>query len=190
MLHLDAVARELTEQLSWPSDESDVTAWRAQWSAAFTVGHQEVITTSKALSIRLAQLARDIRDRISSALAIETEDGPLTKLMKAFQESLIHDLTPEDFADMYAQTIAYGLLSSRIADPKKKSVDDLAIHMRLSPFLKELMDTFLRAGGRDSRTGLDFDELGVGKYGFSAQQLEDAGYLKCGTTARFLGQQQ
>ena len=34
------------------------------------------------------------------------------------------------------------------------------------------------------------DELGVGKYGFSAQQLEDAGYLKCGTTARFLGQQE
>lgn len=32
------------------------------------------------------------------------------------------------------------------------------------------------------------DELGVGKYGFSAQQLEDAGYLKCGTAARFLGQ--
>ena len=34
------------------------------------------------------------------------------------------------------------------------------------------------------------DELGVGKYGLSAQQLEDAGYLKCGTTARFLGQPQ
>jgi hypothetical protein len=32
------------------------------------------------------------------------------------------------------------------------------------------------------------DETGVGKYGFSAQQLEDAGYLKCGTAARFLGQ--
>jgi predicted helicase len=163
VLHLDAVARELTEQLSWPSDESDVAAWRAQWSAAFTVGHQEVITTSKALSIRLAQLARDIRDRISTALAIETNDGPLTKLMKAFQESLIHDLTPEDFADMYAQTIAYGLLSSRIADPKKKSVDDLAIHMRLSPFLKELMETFLKVGGRNKRTGLDFDELEIGK---------------------------
>jgi hypothetical protein len=34
------------------------------------------------------------------------------------------------------------------------------------------------------------DELGVGKYGLGAQQLEDAGYLKCGTTARFLGQTQ
>jgi hypothetical protein len=34
------------------------------------------------------------------------------------------------------------------------------------------------------------DEFGVGKYGLSVQQLEDAGYLKCGTTARFLGQTQ
>ncbi len=130
ILHLDAVARELTEQLSWPSDENDVAAWRAQWSAAFTVGHQEVITTSKALSIRLAQLARDIRDRISSALAIETEDGPLTKLMKAFQEALIHDLTSEDFADMYAQTISYGLLSSRIADPTKIVSSAMAVLRR------------------------------------------------------------
>jgi hypothetical protein len=162
-LHLEAVARELTEQLSWPSDESDVTAWRAQWSAAFTVGHQEVITTSKALSIRLAQLARDIRDRIYSALVIETKDGPLTKLMMALQKSLVHDLTPGDFADMYAQTIAYGLLSSRVADPKNKSVDDFSVHMRLSPFLKELMETFLQTGGRNNRSGLDFDELGVGE---------------------------
>jgi predicted helicase len=163
VLHLEAVARELTEQLSWPSDESNVAAWRAQWSAAFTMGHQEVITTSKALSIRLAQLARDIRDRISAALAIETKDGPLTKLMKAFQESLIHDLTPEDFADMYAQTITYGLLSSRIVDPKNKSVDGLTAHMKLSPFLKELMATFLEINGRKAGTGIDFDELGVGE---------------------------
>lgn len=163
VLHLEAVARELTEQLSWPADETDVDAWRAKWRAAFTVGHQEVIATSKALSIRLAQLARDIRNRILEALTIETEDGPLTMLMKSFQESLIHDLTPDDFADMYAQTIAYGLLSSRIADPKKKSIDDFTLHMRLSPFLKELMETFLQAGGRQKSTGLDFDELGVGE---------------------------
>ena len=163
VLHLEAVARELTEQLSWPADESDVDAWRAKWRSAFTVGHQEVITTSKALSIRLAQLARDIRDRISTALTIETADGPLTKLMKAFQESLIHDLTADDFADMYAQTIAYGLLSSRIADPKKKSADDLAVHMRLSPFLQELMEAFFKIGGSNSSIGLDFDELGIGE---------------------------
>jgi predicted helicase len=82
--------------------------------------------------------------------------------MKAFQESLIHDLTPEDFADMYAQTITYGLLSSRIVDPKNKSVDGLTAHMRLSPFLKELMATFLEVNGRKAGTSIDFDELGVG----------------------------
>jgi len=30
------------------------------------------------------------------------------------------------------------------------------------------------------------NELGVGKYGFNAEQLEAAGYLKPGTTTRFL----
>ena len=40
--------------------------------------------------------------------------------MKAFQEALVHDLDADGFADMYAQTIAYGLLSARIADPTKK----------------------------------------------------------------------
>jgi hypothetical protein len=30
------------------------------------------------------------------------------------------------------------------------------------------------------------NELGLGKYGFNAEQLEAAGYLKPGTAARFL----
>ena len=162
VLHLEAVARELTEQLSWPADETDADAWRAKWRAAFTLGHQEVIKTSERLSIRLAQLARAVRDRITAALAIETPDGQLSQLLKAFRDSLIQNLTPDDFADMYAQTIAYGLLSSRIADPGRGSIDDLATHMKLSPFLKELLDSFLKAGGRDSNAALDFDEIGVG----------------------------
>jgi predicted helicase len=65
---------------------------------------------------------------------------------------------------MYAQTIAYGLLSARIADPRKKTIDDFAAHMRTNPFLRELMEAFLQVGGRRGRPGgldLDFDELGV-----------------------------
>ena len=163
-LHLDAVARELTEHLAWPDDDADVEAWRKRWRAAFTLRHREVITTSKELSIRLAELARAIRDRIKTALAIETDNGPLTKLMKAFQEALVHDLDADGFADMYAQTIAYGLLSARIADPHKKTADDFAAHMRTNPFLRELMETFLKVGGRRGKAGgpgIDFDELGV-----------------------------
>jgi predicted helicase len=163
-LHLDSIARELTENLAWPQDENDADAWRQRWRSAFTLGHREVITTAERLSIRLAELAGAIRDRIRSAIAIESSRGPLTRLMKAFQESLVHDLDAEGFADMYAQTISYGLLSSRIADPTKKTADDFAAHMRTSPFLRELMQTFLKAGGRKSKSdgaGIDFDELGV-----------------------------
>ena len=163
-LHLDAVANELTEHLSWPDDEEDADAWREQWHAAFTLRHREVVTTSRALSIRLAELARDIRNRVQTALAVETEDGRITKLMKAFQEALVHDLDADAFADMYAQTIAYGLLSARIADPHRKTADDFAGHMRTNPFLRDLMEMFLHVGGRQSNSdedAIDFDELGV-----------------------------
>ena len=173
-LHLDAVAKELTQHLAWPDDDDDVEAWRKGWRGAFTLRHGEVVTTSKELSIHLAKLAGDIRDRIKSALSIETESSPLTKLMKAFQTSLVHDLDADGFADMYAQTIAYGLLSARIADPHKKTVDDFAGHMRTNPFLRELMETFLKVGGRRGKAGgpgIDFDELGVSEV---VQLLDDA----------------
>ena len=163
-LHLDAVARELSDHLACPDDEEDTDAWRERWRDAFKLRHREVITTSKELSERLAELARAIRDRIRTALAIETETGPLTKLMKAFQTALVHALDKAGFSDMYAQTIAYGLLSARITDPARRTADDFAAHMRTNPFLREMMETFLRVGGRRGkagRSGIDFDELGV-----------------------------
>lgn len=173
-LHLDAVARELSEHLAWPDDDGNAEAWRTRWRAAFTLRHREVVTTSKELSIRLAELARNIRDRIRTALAIETDKGRLTQLMKAFQEALVHNLDADGFADMYAQTIAYGLLSARIADPHKKTADDFAAHMRTNPFLRELMETFLKVGGRRGKAcgpGIDFDELGVSEV---VELLDDA----------------
>jgi predicted helicase len=174
LLHLDDVATTLTERLAWPKDEDNIEQWRETWRSAFIVQHREVVTTSERLSIRLAELARAIRDRIRTALAIETETGPLTKLMKAFQEALVHDLDADGFSDMYAQTIAYGLLSARIADPKRKTADDFAAHMRTNPFLRELMATFLKVGGRHGKAGgpgIDFDELGVSEV---VKLLDDA----------------
>ncbi|MFC1529561.1 type ISP restriction/modification enzyme [Gemmatimonadota bacterium] len=163
-LHLDDIADRLTQDLTWPDNPEDKTAWRERWHAAFTVRHGEVITTSKQLSDRLAKLARTIRDRIETAFAIESENGPLTNLLGAFQTALVHDLDIAGFADMYAQTITYGLLSARITNPEYETADDIATHLHTNPFLKELMETFLHVGGRHNRVGepgIDFDELGV-----------------------------
>src|SRR2546425_1496570 len=165
-LHLDGVATELATKLSWPEDDSNVDRWREKWRSAFTLRPDEVIKTSKALAVELAKLARRIRDRIRTILTIETENGPVTKLMKAFQEALVHDLDVDGFADMYAQTIAYGLLSARVTNPKANTADGFAAQLPVTnPFLKELMETFLHVGGRKGKAGrgpgIDFDELGV-----------------------------
>jgi len=169
VLHLDDVARKLTDHLSWPDDKDDADAWREQWREAFQLRHGEVIDTSKTLSARLAELARAIRDRANSALDIESESGPLTRLKKAFRTALLDDLDTDGFADMYAQTIAYGLLSARIADPSRRTTDGLAANMRTNPFLGELMEAFLHAGRQPEADKadpvdagrIDFDELGV-----------------------------
>jgi len=174
-LHLDHVSEQLRHVLGWPKDASNAEEWRKTWRSAFVLRHREVIKTSENLSIQLAHLARAIRDRITSALAIETESGPLTKLMKAFKEALVHDLDADGFADMYAQTIAYGLLSARISNPNGATADELATQMPVTnPFLKELMETFLQVGGRRSKKGgpnIDFDELGVSEI---VELLDDA----------------
>ena len=162
---LARVEHRLKERLSWPDDASP-TEWRTQWRSAFSERHREVINTSRKLAEHLAALAKDIRARVLEAIAIETDKGHLRKLHKAFQDSLIHDLDRAQFADMYAQTIAYGLLSARMSRPAGLVADDAALMIpNTNPFLRDLMEEFLRVGGRDKKAangaGIDFDELGV-----------------------------
>ena len=174
---VEHVRRELETKLVWPDLETeDADAWRERWASAFTQRRGEVIRTSKRLAERLAELARAIRDAVKApeddagnllgdkgALDVEGESGPLTTLLHAFRASLIQDLGAREFAGMYAQTIAYGLLAARVSRPAGLTPDDLTAMVPVtSPFLRDLLDTFLKAGGR-RRGGreLDFDELGV-----------------------------
>lgn len=159
-LKLDYVHRELKEKLRWPDNEKDVNQWRATWSSAFRLRNREVIRTSQQLAERLAELARSIRKRANTVLAIESDKGPLRRLHAAFKEALIHDLSTDDFADMYAQTISYGLLTARVSRPSGIVADNLADMVPVTnPFLKELLETFLTVGGRKGK--IDFDELGI-----------------------------
>ncbi len=45
-------------------------------------------------------------------------DRGLSAQLKAFQTTLLPSLTTEEFADMYAQTLVYGLFAARVARPK------------------------------------------------------------------------
>jgi predicted helicase len=159
VLHLVDAHRTLAEKLRWPANPANLDAWRAQWSSAFTLRHREVITTTQELVEELARLADAIRRRARTILARESENGPLRRLYAAFKAALIHDLSEDDFADVIAQTISYGLLIarfSRIAISAQNLVDMVPA---TNPFLRELLGTFLALAGRQS--AFDFDELGI-----------------------------
>lgn len=165
-LHLDRVHDLLVGYLKWPETSKALPAWRKDWSKAFELRHGQVVATAKELAEQLAALARGIRERANQLLKLETEKGPLRTLMVAFKTALIHDLKEDQFADMYAQTIAYGLLSARITHPDPVQAETLPDLIPVTnPFLKELMETFVLAGGkhRGKKRGLqlDFDELGI-----------------------------
>jgi len=167
-LKLDYVASELQTKLHWPQNPADQNAWRAQWSSAFRNKLGHTIKTADVLAEVLAGLAKRIRDAAKRLMKAESENGPLTKLYKGFQTALIHDLKPDDFADTYAQTITYGLLTAAISRTEMsegargtvlfaENVTDMV--PVTNPFLKEMLQTFLKVGGR--KGGIDFDELGI-----------------------------
>jgi len=61
---------------------------------------------AKALALRTHYLCEQV------LLELGRSNGELTGFYKAFQQHLIAGLTKEDFADMYAQTITYGLFAA------------------------------------------------------------------------------
>jgi hypothetical protein len=72
--------------------------------------------SAKTLAIELAKRTRFLKDQvIAEELKEETEKGTghILGFYEAFQKHLISGLTKEDFADLYAQTIAYGLFAAR-----------------------------------------------------------------------------
>ena len=134
----------------------------ANWRMAFECYYGEVIKTSSELAQGLAQVATEIKKRILDALEVESERGFVHRLCEKVRRELIHQLTPEEFADMYAQTIVYGLFSARCMDetPDDFSAEEaIGLIPNTNPFLKSMMrDCFQKGGHR----GFGFDELGVG----------------------------
>lgn len=167
-LKLEHVDASLHNYLRWPKNPGDLEGWRKQWSAPFRHRLNHVIQTADALAEVLASLARKIRDAAKTLLRVESQKGQLRRLHQAFQTALIHDLTEVDFADTYAQTITYGLLTAAISRTEMSEgrhgtalvADNLTEMVPITnPFLREMLETFIQAGGR--KGGIDFDELGI-----------------------------
>jgi len=72
------------------------------------------IVSGRALAEIMAGKARLMATVIEDLL--QAGDGDLTEQLAVFQDVLIKEMTKQEFADVYAQTITYGLFAARIHD--------------------------------------------------------------------------
>ena len=107
--------------------------------ARFLDAGQVEITSPEVLARYLARRTRELQTQIATTLT--DENSEIYGMFSAFKELLISTLTPADFADMYAQTLAYGLFAARCTLPNATSfsrhtaTDALP---RSNPFLVQL----------------------------------------------------
>lgn len=104
----------------------------------------QTIKSPKKLAEMMAGKARLLSGVIEKALMsdeINQENSTLKDQMGAFKKILIHDITPKEFADVYAQTIAYGMFAARLHDPiletfsRQKAAELIP---KSNPFLRKL----------------------------------------------------
>ena len=100
------------------------------------------ITTADELAQRMAHKARMLASVIEKAIDKADDDNRenLNKQLKGFSKHLMHDITAAQFADIYAQTIAYGMFAARLHDStaqpftRKKAAELIPLS---NPFLRK-----------------------------------------------------
>jgi predicted helicase len=127
----------------------------------FLAHKAEGVGSPKDLAVRMARQARMIRDLIRRAFVGEPETGSLHSQLVAFRGNLISDLSVEQFADMYAQTIAYGLFAARCAvlDGKDFTRQNAAYLLpKTNPFLRSFF-SIVAGPSLDDRIAWLVDDL-------------------------------
>lgn len=110
----------------------------------------------------MGKSAQRIRSNVLRYLESENDQSAeLTKQFETFRDLLIKDLTKDDFADMYAQTLVYGLFAARYNDDSldtftRREARDLV--PKANPFLRKFFD-HIAGESFDYRLEIIVDEL-------------------------------
>ena len=114
------------------------------------------VATAQELAVRLARLTHMIRDIVVEAFEKKKASPTLLGIRTAFTEVLLPHLAEDranpEFADMLAQTIAYGFFAARVnhVGPKPFQRIGAAEEIpRINPLLRQLFDTVTGAAFAD-----------------------------------------
>ena len=122
------------------------------------------ITSASRLAKLMAGKARLLENIIEQAMNDDTEsyaNDNLRGQYQAFKDVLIQELKPSDFADIYAQTIAYGMFAARLHDdtPENFSREEAArLIPKTNPFLRQIFNN-LAGNDLDERITWVVDDL-------------------------------
>lgn len=113
---------------------------------SFVTFVSQTITSPSKLAKMMAGKARLLEDVIEKAILSEDENeanNSLREQLEIFKASLIHDITPQSFADIYAQTIAYGMFAARLHDTTLENFsrqEAVFLIPKSNPFLRGLFN--------------------------------------------------
>jgi len=150
--------KQMTARLATPYGGKSLTPDKTGISTtrdllcSFLQHSAEPIRKPEELAKRMARLTHMIRDITIQAFDKREASDTLKGLYEAFKTVLLPDLPHAEFADMFAQTLAYGLFAARYNhrgnEPFNRS--DAAKEIpRTNPFLRKLFSTI---------AGTDFDD--------------------------------
>ncbi|PJA13059.1 DNA methyltransferase, partial [Candidatus Dojkabacteria bacterium CG_4_10_14_0_2_um_filter_Dojkabacteria_WS6_41_15] len=110
-------------------------------------------TTQKSISIRspkelaslMAEKAKMLKNVVYLSLKDESEEkGQVEQQYEVFKQMLIHDLSLEQYADIYAQTVAYGMFAARYHDNSLNTFtrdEANSLLPKSNPFLRNFFQT-------------------------------------------------
>jgi predicted helicase len=110
----------------------------------FALTVSQTIKSPTKLAQMMAGKAKLMADVIEKSLNNDDQEGKRSTIksqMLSFQQMLIHDIDNKSFADIYSQTIAYGMFAARYHDPTLPTfsrVEASQLIPKSNPFLRKL----------------------------------------------------
>ena len=150
--------KQMTSRLATPQGGKSLTLDKtgilttSDLLCSFLQHSAESIRKPEELAKRMARLTHMIRDITIQAFEKKEASDTLKGLYEAFKTVLLPDLPTAEFADMFAQTLAYGLFAARYNHKGNTLFNrsDAAKEIpRTNPFLRKLFSTI---------AGTDFDD--------------------------------
>ena len=121
----------------------------------------QTITSTVKLAEMMAKKAKMMKEVFFNAVLEEDEHNTLQDQFLAFKQILMHDLDEKTFADIYAQTITYGLFAARLHDPTLQTFsrqEASELIPKSNPFLRSLF-SYVSGVELDERVRWIVDDL-------------------------------